>query len=350
MPTIYDVARLAGVSPGTVSNVLNHSGKVAKDTEERILQVVEEVHYVPNRTAQRLKTSKSKNIFVIVENIKAFPAPDIVDGISEFCFEKGYDLTLFNLRVNPQTQNFQYNEYLEKQEVQNELGIALQQAKSINAGGIIYVSIYPRDIENLIPESDIPCVFCYSYSHGENYCVNCDDMNGGLIATDYLISMGHEKIGLICGVFDSLPSHKRLMGYQTSLMNHNLPYVPQYIQVGEGWRYEDGYEGCKKLLCLPDPPTAIFAMSDVMAVGAVHAAQDMGLQVPRDLSIQGYDRVEYLEFTRPALTTVEMPLREIGRKGAEVTIQLIDNHPPESHSILIECSHVARDSVKKLTI
>ena len=136
MPTIYDVARLAGVSPGTVSNVLNHSGKVAKDTEERILQVIEEVHYVPNRTAQRLKTSKSKNIFVIVENIKAFPAPDIVDGISEFCFEKGYDLTLFNLRVNPQTQNFQYNEYLEKQEVQNELGIALQQAKSINAGGI----------------------------------------------------------------------------------------------------------------------------------------------------------------------------------------------------------------------
>ena len=99
---------------------------------------------------------------------------------------------MFNLRVNPQTQNFQYNEYLEKQEVQNELGIALQQAKSINAGGIIYVSIYPRDIENLIPESDIPCAFCYSYSHGENYCVNCDDMNGGLIATDYLLSMGHE--------------------------------------------------------------------------------------------------------------------------------------------------------------
>ena len=195
---------------------------------------------------------------------------------------------------------------------------------------------------------NIPHAFCYSYSHSNQFCVNCDDFGGGKMAANYLISMGHTKIGLVCGVFDSLPTHKRLLGYQTALMEHNLPYVPKYILAGESWSYEDGYRNGRELLSLPDPPTAIFAMSDVMAQGVIHAAEDMGLRVPDDLSVHGYDRIEYLEYTRPALTTVEMPLKEIGRKGAEVIIRLIEKNPPENNSIFVSCSHVARNSVKRL--
>lgn len=348
MPTIYEVAKLAGVSPGTVSNVLNHSGKVAKDTEERILQVIQELNYVPNKMAQGLKTNNSKNIFVIAEDIRAFPAPNIIDGISEYSYETGYNLTLYNLRIHPKVRGFNYSDFAGSEAFHEAIDTAVQQARAINASGVLYVSIYPRDIENILPDMGIPYAFCYSYSHGDQFCVNCDDFGGGKMATNYLISMGHRKIGLICGVFDSLPTHKRLLGYQTALMEHNLPHIPKYVQAGASWSYEDGYQSCKELLSLPDPPTAIFAMSDVMAQGAIHAAQDMGLRVPEDLSVHGYDRIEYLEYTRPALTTIEMPLKEIGRKGAEVIIKLIEKKPPRNHSILVGCSHVARGSVKKL--
>lgn len=206
MPTIYEVAKLASVSPGTVSNVLNHSGKVAKDTEERILQVIREINYVPNRMAQGLKSNNLKNIFVIAEDVKAFPTPNIVDGISEYCYEAGYNLTLYNLRIHPEIHGFNYSGYVKSKSFQEEISAAVRQARAVSASGVVYVSIYPRDIESIFPDMDIPYAFCYSYSHGNQFCVNCDDLGGGKMATNYLISMGHTKIGLVCGVFDSLPA------------------------------------------------------------------------------------------------------------------------------------------------
>ena len=349
--TIQEVAKLAGVSPGTVSNVLNHTGKVAPETEKRVWAVVKKYNYVPNRIARELKTSHSNNIFVISEDIRAFPSPGIIDGICEYCHDTEYTITLFNLRIEPKIEHYKYNEYTQGSEFKEDLRTAVTQAQSANAAGIIYCGIYPRDIENIFPNLDIPVTYCYSYSHGNNYCVNCNDFQGGKLAADYLIAMGHRKIGLICGVADTMPTQKRLMGYKAALAEHNLPFVPQYVAAGEDWQYEYGYAACRKLLELNDPPTAILAMSDIMAAGAIHAAQETGRKVPDDLSVHGYDNIEYLSaFYLPSLTTVAMPLQEIGRESAKLEIQLIKNQIPTANNILVDCSHIERHSVKRYIV
>lgn len=346
--TIHDIAKMAGVSSGTVSNVLNHSVKVAPETEERVRSVIKKAGYVPNRIAQDLKRNNTRNIFVIVEDVSAFPSPMIIDGITEYCYGQGYNITLLNLRILPRVNGFQYEDYAQEEQYEKDLGKAFEQAKSINASGIIYSSIYPRNIENIMPETDIPVVYCYSYSSKGHYCVNCNDLKGGEMATEYLIARGHKKIALICGVFDSVPTYKRLLGYQTVLMKHQIPFVPQYVVNGEHWSYEDGYKACQQLLSLSDPPTAIFAMSDVMAVGAIHAAMDMGFKVPEDISVHGYDRIENIWLHRPTLATVAMPLKEIGRKGGELLIRLIDQQDIAENSILVDCTHIEGDSVSPI--
>ncbi len=343
--TIHDIAKLAGVSVGTVSNVLNNSGKVAFETRKRILKIIEEVDYVPNRIARSMKSVNTRNILILSEDIQAFPSPYIIDGICEYCYDHDYNITLLNLRINPMIHNFRYDEYLHDKKFQKDLLTAIQQAKAMSVSGIIYVSIYPRDIENILPELDIPVTFCYSYSHGDNYCVNCNDYDGAKTATDYLISLGHKKIALACGVFDSLPTHKRLQGYQTALMEHELPFIPQYVIPGINWDDTDGYNACQQLMELPDPPTAIFAMSDVIALGVIRAAKEKKLNIPEDLSVHGYDNIEYSNLCIPRLTTIAMPLHEIGRKSAELEINLIEKQSPKEHKILLNCKHIIRDSV-----
>ena len=349
--TIQEVAKLAGVSPGTVSNVLNHTGKVASETEKRVWAVVNKYNYVPNRIARELKTSHSNNIFVISEDIQAFPSPNIIDGICEHCHDTEYTITLFNLRINPKIKHFKYDEYIQSPEFKADLSTAVIQAQSANAAGIIYCGIYPRDMENIFPDLDIPVTYCYSYSHGDNYCVNCNDLQGGKLAADYLIEMGHRKIGLVCGAYNTLPTQKRLMGYKSALIEHDLPFIPEYVIAGKDWGYEDGYSACQKLLQLSDPPSAILAMCDVMAAGAIHAAHDVGRSVPEDLSVHGYDNLEYLSaFYLPSLTTVAIPLHEIGRESAKLEIRLIKNQTPPEKNILVDCSHIERHSVKRIEL
>ena len=344
MATIYDVARLAGVSPGTVSNALNHAGKVAPETEKRILEAIEQVKYVPNRMARSLKTNRSRSIFVIAEDVRAFPAPRILDGISEYCHEAGYDLTLFNLRISPEIRNFDYGLYLGTQRFRQDLAAALAQAKSLHTCAVIYAGIYPRDMGNVFPPLDIPVAFCYTYSHGLP-SVNCNDYTGARLAAEQLLKTGHRKIGVILGKTDALPTHRRLSGFADALGERGVTLPPEYVAGGGGWSYEDGREACRRLLCLPDRPTAIFSMSDVMAAGAVHAAQDAGLCVPDDLSVHGYDNYEGLSFFRPALTTIEMPLGEIGRRGAQLAISLSEGRAPEKTDVLVECRLLERASV-----
>lgn len=344
MATIYDVAKLAGVSPGTVSNALNHAGKVAPETEKRILEAIEQVKYVPNRMARSLKTNRSRSIFVIAEDVRAFPAPQILDGISEYCHEAGYDLTLFNLRISPEVKHFDYDAYLGTQRFRQDLAAALAQAKSLHICAVIYAGIYPRDMGSVFPPLDVPAVFCYTYSHGMP-SVNCNDYTGARRAAEHLLKLGHRKIGVILGKADTLPTRRRLSGFEDALREKGIALPPAYIQGGGGWSYEEGGEFCRRLLCLPDRPTAIFAMSDVMAAGAVHAAQAAGLRVPDDLSVHGYDSFEGLSFFRPALTTIEMPLGEIGRRGAQLAISLSEGAEPQETDVLVECRLLERASV-----
>lgn len=347
MNTLHDVAKLAGVSAGTVSNVINNSKKVAPKTVERVQNAIKELNYTPNIIAKSLKTNNSRIIGILVEDVSAFSSGDIIDGICEYCENHGYSINLCNLRVNKKVREeseYMYEELEETESFKESIKSNLNILLASRVCGLIYIGTHPRDVGHILPPLSIPVVYTYAYTKKGDYCINYDDYQGAKLAVDYLIANGHERIALICGSVSSVPSHKRMMGYQSSLMEHNLPYNPDYIKTGK-WQYIDGYNSCVELLKLKNPPSAIFAMNDLMAVGALNALSEKGYRVPDDFSIHGFDNIEVSEVTNPALTTVALPLHEMGMQSAKTMDAILNENPPDEQGTLIPCSHIVRNTV-----
>lgn len=348
MITIHDVAKLAGVSIGTVSNVINQSNKVTPQTTEKVMDAIRSLNYIPNTLAKSLKTNQSKVIGIIAEDVRSFSSGDIIDGICAFFEKYDYAINLCNLRVNAKAGlSFSYRKLEESEEFKRSVKNAINILLTSRVCALIYIGTHPRNVSHILPKLDIPIVYTYAYTKNSDYCINYDDYQGAQLATEYLINMGHKKIAIICGSIDSVPSHKRMLGYQTALMEHNLSLYPEYVRTGN-WHYEDGYNQCLELLKLKNPPTAIFSMSDLMAFGAINAAQDSGLHVPEDLSIHGFDNLEMTAYVRPELTTVTLPLFDLGFASAQTMLNVLNNNAPTDHTILIPCSHVIRNTVINL--
>lgn len=357
MVTINDVAKLAGVSIATVSNVINNNPKASAQTIERVRAAIRQLNYIPNNIAKGLKTSTTRTISVLVEDITSFIAPGIIDGIGEFCEEQNYQINLANLGAQRKAGLGPGDVYVElehspafRQSVQGAVNALL----AARGSGLIYVGVHPRDVGGFMPPVDIPVVFAYCYSRehrpGRVQNVHFDDLQGARLATEHLIANGHEKIGVIGGVASSYSSIQRIMGYQTALMEHGLPYVPEYLVMGD-WSTESGYRQLGSLMALPDPPTAVFALNDRMAYGALAAARDRGLRVPEDLSVHGFDDMMPSPFITPALSTIALPLHAVGMQAARSVVALIErgaDDPEPERFVTIPCSHVARDSVRSL--
>lgn len=348
MITIKDVARQAGVSVSTVSNVLNHKGKANKATEKLVLDTVKELGYIPNLMAKGLKANQSNTIGILAENMNSLLTGKIIDGICEYTEVNGYIINLCNLGVNrivPHPDEILYTDMEKSLNFQKSVEEAIKTLTSSHICGLIYLGTYPRNVENILPVLQIPLVYAYCYTpNSQNFSVCSNDFQGGKAATEYLISKGHTRIGVISGSINSYPTHRRMLGYQTALMEHHLPFLPDYICTGQ-WQYTDGYQQCIHLMNLPEPPTAIFSMSDVMAYGAMNAMHSLKKEIPVDCSIIGFDNLEMSAYSWPALTTVNLPLREIGKCSAKMIDDLLKGSEPEEHSVYLECTLVERDSV-----
>ena len=346
MHTIYDVAKLAGVSTGTVSNVLNNSDKVAAKTALKVKAAMRELNFIPNTSAKTLKSNNSKIIGVLAEDLTVPFTSSIIKGICDYCEEKDYMINLCNLRIEERMKASDISHYdsYEKSDffkkiLKKNLSILL----SSRICGLIYIGTHPRDVGHILPELPIPVVYAYAYTKNDDYCINYDDYQGARLAMDYLINKGHTRIALISGPIDSVPTHKRMLAYQKVLLEHDIEFRPEYIKTGH-WQYEDGYQQCRKLLDLNPRPTAIFAMSDQMAVGALKAIQEKGLRVPEDISLHGFDNLIYALYVSPSLTTIDLPLDQIGRETAKTIHCILTGSEPQNHSILLPCSHIVRES------
>lgn len=351
MVTISDVAKKAGVSIGTVSNVTNKRGNVKKSTEEAILKAIEELGYIPNSMAQGLKTKQSNIIGVMVEDINTFFSPVIIDGICEYAEQHNYTINLCNLRIDRKINSVSSDE-LEKLVYSELFQDSIQ--KSINMlltsriCGLIYVGEYPHDMTGVMPKLDIPIVYTYAYTNDHDaYTVNYNDFQGAFEAVDYIISCGHERIGVISGSINTVPTYQRLQGYQKALMDHGISYRPEYICT-TNWNYEDAYEKCNQLLNMKEPPTTIFVMSDLMSYAVINALKDRGINVPEQISVHGFDDIEFSRYSSPKLSTVKLPLHEMGSKSCEIITELAEHRIVEKQHVLLECSHVKRDSIYKI--
>jgi LacI family transcriptional regulator len=324
--TIRDVAEYAGVGVGTVSRVLNENPSVSDATRQKVLAAIEALDYTPNPIARRLSLRKTLAIAVIVPFFTRPAFTERLRGIEYALADSEYDLILFNVETT--TKRDAYFQNVPRRE---------------RFDGLLIVSLSPRngDVEHLL-QAGVPTVLIDA-RHPRLSRVVINDVAGGRLATRHLIELGHRKVGFVGdwleNPFNFISSRDRYEGYRQALTEAGISFRAEYHRQGEHGR-EQARRMASDLLALPDPPTAIFAASDTQAFGVLEAAQDVGLDVPGDVSVIGYDDIEIAEHLH--LTTVRQPLFASGVEGVELLLESIANPPPNPRRVLLPVELVVR--------
>ena len=344
MATMRDVAVLAGVSTATVSYVLNGSKKLSPETTERVMRAVAQVNYTPNTTAKSLRLGQTFTIGVLVEDIRGLPVAPIVSGISETLSKSGYRTILHDLHLLEKL----YNQYEQIGTYRERINEGINLLKSSNVDGIIYTAMHDRHLDYLLDPMDTPLVFAYSHGTETDTYVTYSNRDSAAEMTRFLLSRGHTRLGVIAGHPHSYPTGQRLLGIQMAVQGAGLTLPPEYIRYGD-WEFDSGRVQAEALLRLPVPPTVIFAMNDLMAAGVYDYLYEKNLVPGKDISVAGYDNRTISKYLKPALTTVEIPLNDIGRKSAELILNQINNPDDfEPQRSFVQCGIIERDSVGKI--
>ncbi|MCQ2536774.1 MAG: LacI family DNA-binding transcriptional regulator [Lachnospiraceae bacterium] len=345
MITVKDIAKICGVSPSTVSNILNGKNKVSDETRKRVLAVVEETGYTPNYFASSMRKQKSNVISIIVEDLNQFTTPPIVVAIMAYCEAMGYRAILINLRMYDRWRDTWFDN---EEMLKSFLYPALYESESIKADGIIYVAGHGRIIRCFPEDMKVPTVVAYAANENDRFpSILIDDEKGGYDIGKYLLEQGHKEIAVLAGVENNMHTGKRLAGFQKALFEAGVPYNPKNTLFGT-WQRDSGYKNASCLL--EKNPTAIWCMNDQMAAGVYDYLYENNYKIGEDVSVIGFDNMDYSSYLYPRITTNELPLAEIGRRSAEMMIRIIEDagYEPEAKRIWVPCKMVIGNSVKKL--
>ncbi len=318
MATIKEIAKECNVSVATVSNILNHKPGASEETRKRVMDKVKERNYMPNTVAQNLKKRNTRSIGVIVEDMTIFSIPNIVDGITEHCEEKQYQILLSNLRL---FQKY-HDKYYHKEYYYEFVRRQVQELMAKQVEGIIYVAAHERTMKGLLEELPIPAVMAYGCTlNAAIPSVVVDDESGAYELVSMLIGSGHQKIGVVTGKIDSFHTQERLRGYQRALYDAGIMFHPELICIGD-WERSSGYRYADQLM--EHGGTAIFCMNDLMAGGVYDRMTELQKTVGRDIALVGYDGRELAEYYKPRLTTMELPLHDVGYMASRLMFQLLE--------------------------
>ena len=346
--TIKEIAKIAGVSTATVSYVINNSKNVLPEKRQRVLDAVKQSGYQPNQVAKSLRMKKSNNIGVLVEDIKGFSTPGIIDGIFECLEQSGYHILLNNLWMLDSLYN-RYDQIMQQKDKVNEAMSRLVFGAKVDA--VIYVGVFDRDVSGIINDIEKPLIFAYAFSDDKHACsVTYENEKIAAQAVRYLFGLGHRRISVITGLAHTYPSRKRMKGVHNAFKEAGFVLDNNLVMHGD-WEYASGYSCMKELLeqqCSA-LPTAIFAMNDLMAIGAMDAINDAGLRIPGDISVIGFDNREISSLVRPKLTTAEIDLKSIGFAAARMALHKIrgKGEYAQEQRVIIPSSFVVRDSAAK---
>ncbi|MDR3470314.1 MAG: LacI family DNA-binding transcriptional regulator [Devosia sp.] len=333
-PTMMDVARAAGVSQSSVSLVLNGmtGARISEATRQRVVAAARDLGYVlPFMRRGLPQGAPGQTIAYIADEISTtvFPVQNI-DGARDAAWESGLLVSTHATRSNAQ------------------LEATTIEAVRRNPGliGVIYATIFTREARLPASLEGVPVVLLNCYTGDRRHVsVLPGEVVGGFNATHHLIKHGHRRIGLINGEPWMDASAERLVGYRQALATADIPFDADLVLEGD-WLPGSGREHFRTLMSRPARPTAIFCGNDMMALGALQAAAELGLRVPEDISIIGYDDQVVAGYTQPPLTTVLLPNYEMGRKAAELLIDIaVHGKLPPTSLIKIDCPVVVRNSV-----
>jgi LacI family transcriptional regulator len=329
MPTIADVARRAGVTTATVSNVLTGRVVVRPETRDRVQKAIAELDYRPNLIARGLAQGKTRTLALVVPTISNPFFAEVVEEVERIADRHDYQLLLC-ITHNSTEQGERHLERLARRWVDGFIVVSMAASTSdvlalARRGNRVVLGAWNSDVEaGLLPGVDI------------------DFHLAGRLATDHLLGRGH---GRIAAVVEAEVQQTHLDGYREALDLAGLPPSPEYIQPGDS-SFESGYRAAHALLALPDPPTAIFAGSDWMALGAIEAITGLGHTVPGDISIVGVDDIALAAHAHPPLTTISVPKKEMARSATELLLERLASpeETPEPRRIRIDPHLVLRQS------
>ncbi|MDR0483142.1 MAG: LacI family transcriptional regulator [Cellulomonadaceae bacterium] len=322
--TIEDVARHAGVSVATVSKAVNRKYGVAKATIERVNEAVRELGYVPSMAASSMRNSASNVVGILLAGFDPF-ATEVIKGISAEAVNKDYELMAYSAAIA------------------DDKTVGWERDSLIRLGGTILDAAIVLTPSVALPEVAMPIVAIDPrMGPGGPPSIACDSLAGARAATQHLIDLGHTRIAHIRGRTDLTSALIREQGYCQAIAEAGLPYDPSMIVDG-GYRRNWGADATRKLLALPEPPTAIFAANDSSALGVMDAAAEMGLSIPRDLSVVGFDDVPECMYATPALTTVAQPLMEMGAQAYRTILSML-GHEDVENSLKVPAELVVRGS------
>ena len=351
MVTLKEIARECNVSATTVSNILNGKPKVSEATRQKVMQVVKKRGYQPNYVAQGLRNQRTRTIAVIAEDIGQFSTPGIIESVMARFESEGYHTILWNLRLYARWSASWYNN---EQAYRSILNPVLQELRSIKVEGVIYVAGHARLIHCTTQDYEVPMIMAYAYPDLPGIpSVTIDEEKSGYDMVKYLLSMGHQRIGFIGGRANNIHTQKRLYGAQRAMFESHVPYNPEWVRYGDWFRHS-GYEEAGPLV--QAGVTAIFCMADRMAGGVYDYLEEKGLRAGEDISVTGFDNQDLSEYCRPALTTMDLPLTEIGNRASLLLLERLKEREtgtePQkaAENISIPCTLVERKSVKRLTI
>ncbi len=327
--TIRDVAYKARVSVATVSRVLNSPSCVRQETRKRVLRAISGCHYVYNALAGGLSARKTTTLGVIVPSITNPVFATVIRGIQDYAKENGYSILLGN------------TDYDEKNEIHL---IRVFQEK--RADGVILNGPWRNaPIMPMLKKTELPFVVTWQTLRDKDVnFVAFDNFRGAYRIVEYLIGLGHRRIGMIAGKFSvSERARMRWKGYRKCLAQHEIPYDRQLVRE-KAYAFSDGKDAMERLFQLPDPPTAVFCGNDILAIGAIACAREKGLRVPQDVSVVGFDDMEISAYYDPPLTTVAVPAYEMGRLAVEILIENIRGEKKSPRQYILETKLMIRGS------
>jgi LacI family transcriptional regulator len=328
--TIYDVAREAGVSDATVSRVFNSKNNVRESTRERVLSAAKKLGYIANLHARVLAGGKSNIIGLLVPGIDNAYMAAIVRGIDIELSRADYEMILYTTRRRG-LDEASYLRYI---------------ANSLSAGLLLVVPLLSPTYFATLSDLRYPYVLIDEFDEtGQSFSVDASNWQGAYDATTYLIELGHRRIAFIKGIPMLHSSVARLDGYLSALQDHGI--TPQDALIVEGdFIQQSGYEQTKRLLSLDNVPTAILAANDIMALGTMDAIREYGFDIPKDISVVGFDDIPQASTTHPKLTTVRQPLEEMGRVGAKLLLEQLENPESPPRRVTLATELIIRNSCR----
>lgn len=334
MSNIRVVAELADVSVATVSRTLKQPESVSPKTRHRVLDAIQQAGYQPNQLAARLRSGKTHNLVVLVPTIANVFFARVISGMQQVAHEKGFTLLLSNTQADEQTES-NYARMVE----------------SAAADGVIQLRAFnPFKREQLNEHNLHPMVnVCEVLDHVACPTVMLDNRAAAAAMTRHLIELGHKRIALVKGPARSPLTRDRIAGYCDALTEVGIAFDEQLLVAGN-FSLKAGFDAAAQLLKLAERPTAIFCENDEMAIGAMQCLKQAGLRIPEDISVAGFDDINFAEYSDPPLTTIAQPAEEFGRTAVSLLIDVLQGRVTKAAKVILPFDLIIRKSTGAVAV